>query len=76
MFLELTCTSIILWLSLHPQQIFKAKTDNCLVSLSGASEISSGECLTLFLMQDCSFDSLGISSVSVYLVDTGNAQMF
>ena len=30
----------------------------------------------LFLMQDCSFDSLGISSVAVYLVDTGNAQMF
>ena len=25
----------------------------------------------LFLMQDCSFDSLGISSVAVYLVDTG-----
>ena len=30
----------------------------------------------LFLMQDCSFDSLGISSVAVYLVDMGNAQMF
>ena len=27
----------------------------------------------LFLMQDCSFDSLGISSVAVYLVDMGNA---
>ena len=53
-----------------------AKTDNCLVSLLNASEISSGECLMLFLMQDCSFDSLGISSVAVYLVDTGNAQMF
>ena len=25
----------------------------------------------LFLFQDCSFDSLGISSVAVYLVDTG-----
>ena len=25
-----------------------------------------------FLLQDCSFDSLGISSVAVYLVDTGN----
>ena len=24
----------------------------------------------LFLLQDCSFDSLGISSVAVYLVDT------
>ena len=35
-----------------------------------------GECLMLFLIQDCSFDSLGISSVAVYLVDTGNAQMF
>ena len=30
----------------------------------------------LFLMRDCSFDSLGISSVAVYLVDTGNTQMF
>ena len=30
----------------------------------------------LFLIQDCSFDSLGISLVAVYLVDTGNAQMF
>ena len=30
----------------------------------------------LFLLQDCSFDSLGISSVAVYLVDMGNAQMF
>ena len=30
----------------------------------------------LFLMEDCSFDSLGISSVAVYLVDMGNAQMF
>ena len=30
----------------------------------------------LFLMQDCSFDSLEISSVAVYLVDMGNAQMF
>ena len=30
----------------------------------------------LFLIQDCSFDSLGISSVAVYLVDTGKAQMF
>ena len=30
----------------------------------------------LFLMQDYSFDSLGISSVAVCLVDTGNAQMF
>ena len=30
----------------------------------------------LFLMQDCSFDSLRISSVAVYLVDMGNAQMF
>ena len=29
----------------------------------------------LFLLQDCSFDSLGISSVAVYLVDMGNAQM-
>ena len=27
-------------------------------------------------MQDCSLDSLGISSVAVYLVDMGNAQMF
>ena len=25
----------------------------------------------LFLLQDCSFDSLGISSVAVYLVDMG-----
>ena len=39
------------------------------------TEISSGECLMLFLTQDCIFDSLGIS-VAVYLVDTGNAQMF
>ena len=30
----------------------------------------------LFLLQDCSFDSLGISSVAVCLVDMGNAQMF
>ena len=30
----------------------------------------------LFLLQDCSFDSLVISSVAVYLVDMGNAQMF
>ena len=30
----------------------------------------------LLLIQDCSFDSLGISSVAVYLVNTGNAQMF
>ena len=30
----------------------------------------------LFLMQDCCFDSLGISSVAVYLVDMGNAEMF
>ena len=30
----------------------------------------------LFLMQDCSLDSLGISSVAVYLVDTGNTQIF
>ena len=29
----------------------------------------------LFLMQDCSFDSLGISSVAVYLVDTGTAKL-
>ena len=29
----------------------------------------------LFLMQDCSFDSLGISSVAVYLVDMGNANV-
>ena len=65
----------ILWPSLHPQQILKAKTDNSFVSLLDAREISSGECL-MFLMQDCSFDSLGISSVAVYLVDTGNAQMF
>ena len=78
MFLEpLTCTSIILWLSSHPQQIFKATTvGNCLVGLKDATEISSSECLMLFLMQDCSFDSLGISSVAVYLFDTGNAQMF
>ena len=26
----------------------------------------------LFLMQDCSFDSLGISSVAVYLVETAS----
>ena len=77
MFLELTFTSIILWLSSHLQQIFKAKTvGNCLVSLQDATEISSGECLMLFLMQDCSFDSLGISSVAVYLVDMGNAEVF
>ena len=48
MFLELTFTSIILWLSSHPQQIFKAKTvGNCLVSPWDATEISYGECLML-----------------------------
>ena len=46
------------------------------MSLLDASEISSGECLMLFLIQDCSCDSLGISLVAVYLVDKGNAQMF
>ena len=74
MFLELKCTSIISWLSSHPQQIFEAKIDNSLVSLYSyyASEISSGKCLILFLMQDCSFDFLESHQLrTVYFTSCG-----
>ena len=60
----------------HCMSVVLIKAFSVLLLQADATEISSSECLMLFLLQDCSFDSLGISSVAVYLVDMGNAQMF